>query len=46
VPKNDETITRIIEAIFPSHSCEEPVILIQEVMRTKYKDGKAKDDHN
>ncbi|MFQ5760909.1 MAG: hypothetical protein ACE5HM_08025 [Acidiferrobacterales bacterium] len=46
VPKSDRTITAVIEAIFESHPYEEPVILIQEVMRTRFKYGQTKDNPN
>lgn len=39
VPKHDEIISAVIEAIFESHPHEEPVILIQEVMCTRRKKG-------
>jgi hypothetical protein len=44
VPKNDETVAAVIEAIFQSHPYEEPVILIQEVMSTRFKYGKTEDN--
>ncbi len=44
VPKNDEMIAGVIEAIFESHPYEEPVILIQEVMSTRFKYGQTKDN--
>lgn len=37
VPERDEVITAVIEAIFESHPHEEPVIMIQEVICTRYK---------
>lgn len=37
VPKHDQTITAVIDAIFESHPYEEPVILIQDVMSTRFK---------
>lgn len=43
VPKHDEVITAVIEAIFESHPHEEPVILIQEVICTRFKYGQTKD---
>jgi len=43
VPKHDEVITVVIDAIFESHPHEEPVILIQEVICTRFKDGQMKD---
>ena len=43
VPNHDEVITAVIEAIFESHPHEEPVILIQEVMCTRFKYGQIKD---
>ena len=42
VPKHDETIVAVIEAIFKNHPYEEPVILIQEVMSTRFKYGQPK----
>ena len=39
VPKDDEVITAVIEAIFEGHPHEEPVTLIQEVMCTRFKYG-------
>lgn len=44
VPKNDEALTAVIEAIFESHPYEEPVILIQEVMSTRFKYGQSEDN--
>lgn len=44
VPKNDETVAAVIEAIFQSHPYEEPVILIQEVMSTRFKYGQSADN--
>ena len=38
-PKNDEVVTAVVDAIFASHPHEEPVILIQEVTRTRFKYG-------
>ncbi len=46
VPKNDEMIAAVIEAIFESHPYEEPVILIQEVMSTRLKNGPTKGNPN
>ena len=37
VPKQDEIVTAVIEAIFECHPYEEPVILIPDVMRTRFK---------
>ena len=37
VPQHDEVITAVIDAIFETHPHEEPVILIQEVLRTQFK---------
>ena len=45
VPKHDETMAAVIEAIFESHPYEEPVILIQEVMSTRFKYGQPKGNH-
>jgi hypothetical protein len=39
VPKNDKAMAAVIEAIFQSHPYEEPVVLIQEVMSTRFKYG-------
>ncbi len=36
VPKHDETIIAVIDAIMQSHPHEEPVILVQEVMCTRF----------
>ena len=43
VPKHDEIITAVIDAILESHPHEEPVILIQDVMCTRFKYGQKKD---
>lgn len=43
VPKRDETISAVIDALFESHPHEEPVIHIQEVMCTRFKYGQMKD---
>ena len=43
VPKHDEIITAVIDALFENHPHEEPVILIQEVMCTRFKYGQMKD---
>ena len=37
VPRNDKTIIAVIDALFESHPYEEPVILIQDVMSTRFK---------
>ncbi len=42
VPKHDEIITAVIDALFQSHPHEEPVILIQNVMCTRFRYGKKK----
>ncbi len=39
VPKHDETVTAVIDAVFESHPYEEPVILIQDVVGTRFKYG-------
>ncbi len=39
VPNHDQTITAVIDAVFESHPYEEPVILIQDVMSTRFKYG-------
>ena len=39
VPARDEVITAVIEAIIESHIHEEPVILIQEALCTRFKYG-------
>jgi len=39
VPKHDQTIKAVIDAVFESHPYEEPVILIQDVMSTRFKYG-------
>lgn len=46
VPKNDKMITSVIEAIYQNHPYEEPVIIIQEVMSTRFKYGQTNDDQN
>lgn len=46
LPKNDALIASVIEAIFESHPYEEPVILIQEVLRTRSKNDQALDNPN
>ena len=46
VPKNDKTITVVIEAVFQSHPYEEPVILIQEVWSTRFKYEQSKTNPN
>ncbi len=43
VPRQDEIITAVIDVIFENHPHEEPVILIQEIMCTRFKYGKIKD---
>ncbi|MCZ6830994.1 MAG: hypothetical protein O7F73_15675 [Gammaproteobacteria bacterium] len=42
VTKHDGVITAVIDAIFESHPHEEPVILIQEVICTRFKYGQMK----
>lgn len=42
IPKHDEIITAVIDAVFQSHPHEEPVILIQDVMCTRFKYGQKK----
>ena len=37
VPKHDKTIAAVIDALFKSHPYEEPVILIHDVMSTRFK---------
>jgi hypothetical protein len=37
VPQDEGTIAAVIEAIFESHPYEEPVVLIQPVMSTRFK---------
>ena len=37
VPRHAKTITAVIDALFESHPYEEPVILIQDVMSTRFK---------
>lgn len=44
VPMNGETIAAVIAAIYRSHPYEEPVILVQEVMSTRVKQGQRGDD--
>ncbi|MCF6177125.1 MAG: hypothetical protein L3J71_15310 [Victivallaceae bacterium] len=44
VPKDDEIISTVIEAIFESHPHEEPVIIIQEVICSRFKYGYIKDN--
>ncbi len=39
LPKHDELITAVIDAIFESHPHEEPVILIQEAICTRFSYG-------
>ena len=43
VPKHDEIITAVIDALFKSHPHEEPVILVQDVMCTRFKYEQMKD---
>lgn len=43
VPKDNQVITDVIDAIFESHPHEEPVIIIQEVMCTRFKYRLKKD---
>ncbi len=43
VPRHDEIITAVIDALFESHPDEEPVIHIQEVMFTRFKYEQLKD---
>ena len=37
VPKNDESIIAVVDAIFESHPYEEPVVIIQDAMCTRFK---------
>jgi hypothetical protein len=46
LPHDDQLIAAVIEAIFESHPYEEPVILIQPVMSTRFKYETAKDNPN
>jgi hypothetical protein len=46
LPANDQLIAAVIESIFESHPYEEPVILIQPVMSTRFKYGTGKDNLN
>lgn len=46
LPQDDQILAAVIEAIFESHPYEEPVILIQPVMSTRFKYGTAKDNPN
>ena len=43
VPNHDEVITAVIDAIFESHPHEEPVILIQDVLRTRFRYGQMEE---
>ena len=46
LPRDDQVITAVIEAIYESHPYEEPVILIQPVMSTRFKYETAQDNPN
>lgn len=46
VPKSDEMMATVIETIYETHPYEEPVVLIQEVMSTRFKYGQTKDNPN
>jgi hypothetical protein len=46
LPKNEKMLAAVIEAIFESHPYEEPVILIQEVLSTRFKYTGTKDNPN
>jgi hypothetical protein len=46
VPQDEGTISAVIEAIFESHPYEEPVVLIQPVMSTRFKYTSEKDNPN
>ena len=37
VPKHDETVRNVVEAIHDSHPHEEPVIIIHQVLRSQFK---------
>lgn len=42
VPKNDESIIAVVDAILESHPYEEPVIIIQDAMCTRFKSDSVK----
>ena len=46
VPKEEYLIKQVIEAIFESHPYEEPVILIGEVISTRFKYSMTRDNPN
>jgi hypothetical protein len=46
LPQDDQIVAAVIEAIFESHPYEEPVILIQPVMSTRFKYGAMNDNPN
>jgi len=46
LPQDNQILAAVIEAIFESHPYEEPVILIQPVMSTRFNYGTAKDNPN
>ncbi len=46
VPKENNSIRQVVEAIFESHPYEEPVILISEIMSTRFKYNIASDNPN
>lgn len=46
VPQDEGTIAAVIDAIIESHPYEEPVVLIQTVMSTRFKYTSTKDNPN
>ena len=46
LPQDEQMLAAVIEAIFESHPYEEPVILIQPVMGTRFKHESAQDNPN
>ena len=46
LPRDEQMIAAVIEAIYESHPYEEPVILIQRVMSTRFKYEAAQDNPN
>ena len=46
LPRDEQMMAAVIEAIFESHPYEEPVILIQLVLSTRFKYETAQDNPN
>ena len=46
LPKDEDVLRQVIEAIFEVHPYEEPVIQIQEILTTRYKYGSDSDNPN